>query len=121
MVEIEIEGDRAVFEVVGWDKLWSLRSRLKIPLAHIRDARPEPQPAMGWFEGLKIAGTALPNLFRAGTFYQHGGLVFWDVHDPRRTIVVELEHEIYRALIVEVGDPELEVQKLRRSLGFRRD
>ena len=55
MVEITIDGDKAVFEVEGWHKLWSLRSRLEIPLAHIIRVHPDPQPAMGWFAGLKVA------------------------------------------------------------------
>jgi hypothetical protein len=117
MVEITIEGDRAIFEVQGWDKLWSLRSQLEIPLSHIKGAHADPQPAMGWFQGLKIAGTGVPNIFRAGTFYQQGELVFWDVKEPAKTIVIELEHEKYRKLIIEVADPEREVQKIRASSG----
>lgn len=35
MVDVTIDGEHAVFEVEGWDRLWSLRSRLEIPLAHI--------------------------------------------------------------------------------------
>ncbi len=120
MVEIRIEGDKAIFEVQGWDKLWSLRSQLELPLAHIRDAHADSEPAMGWFQGLKIAGTDLPNIFRAGTFYQQGELVFWDVHEPAKTIVIELDHERYRKLIIEVADPEGEVEKIRTSLRRRR-
>jgi hypothetical protein len=120
VVEIRIEGDRAVFEVEGWDKLWSLRSRLEIPLAHVRDARWDPHPAMGWFQGLKLAGADLPSLFRAGTFYQDGGLVFWDVLHPERTIVIELEHERYQKLIIEVADPGAGVALLTRAIGGRR-
>jgi hypothetical protein len=120
MVQIRIEGNKAIFEVQGWDKLWSLRSQLEIPLSHIRNAQADPEPAMGWFQGLKIAGTDLPNFFRAGTFYQQGELVFWDVHEPAKTIVIELEHERYRKLIFEVADPEREVEKITSSLGLRR-
>lgn len=120
MVEIRVEGGRVVLEVEGWDKLWSLRSRLEIPLAHVRGARWDPQPAMGWFQGLKLAGTDIPNLFRAGTFYQDGGLVFWDVLHPERTIVIDLEHERYRKLVVEVADPDGMVALLARALGGRR-
>lgn len=116
MVEIRIEGDSAIFEVEGWDKLWSLRSQLRIPLSHIRDVHQDPEPAMGWFEGLRIAGTNVPNIFRAGPFYQHGELVFWDVHQPENTIVIELEHERYKKLIVEVADPKHEVEKIRGSI-----
>ena len=105
MIEVSIDGDKAVFEVQGWDRLWSLRSRLEIPLSHINGAHIDPEPAMGWFQGLKLSGSDFPNLFRAGTFYQDGGLVFWDVHDPQKTIVVELNHERYQKLIIEVQEP----------------
>jgi hypothetical protein len=120
MVKINIEGDKAIFEVEGWDKLWSLRSRLEIPLSHIRGVYADPEQSMGWFQGLKIAGTDFPNVLRAGTFYQQGGLVFWDVHNPKNTIVIELEHERYKKLIVEVSDPKLEVQKIGSSIGESR-
>jgi len=115
MVEIAIEGERAVFEVRGQDKLWSLRTRLEMPLAHIKGAHADSQPAMGWFQGLKLAGTDLPNLFRAGTFYQDGGLVFWDVRHPEKTIVVELTHETYRKLVIEVADPDEAVSLINNA------
>ena len=44
-------------------------------------------------------------MLTAGTFYQQGGVVFYDVHDPDGTIVLELEHERYNRLIVEVEAP----------------
>ena len=106
MVTVRTHDDNLVFEVEGWDKLWSLRSRLEIPLTHIEGAEVDPHPAMGWFQGLKVAGSDIPNLFRAGTFYQDGELVFWDVRHPENTIVVNLEHERYAKLIVEVEDPQ---------------
>ena len=116
MVEITITPDGVLFEVEGWDKVWSLRSKLTIPLAHIKDAHADPEPAMGWFQGLKVAGTDMPNIFRAGTFFQHGELVYWDVHEPANTIVIELEHERYKKLIIEVADPMAEVRKLKAAL-----
>jgi hypothetical protein len=120
MVEIRIEGANAVFEVEGWDKLWSLRSRLEIPVTHIRGAHADPSPAMGWFQGLRLAGTDVPNFFRAGTFYQEGSLVFWDVCDPDRTVVIELEHERYRKLIIEVADPGAAVKLIETAVAANR-
>jgi hypothetical protein len=61
MVEISIHGDRARFVVEGWDKLWALRNPLEIPLAHIRCVRVDPEPARGWWHGLKLAGTGIPS------------------------------------------------------------
>ena len=89
--------------------MWALTSRLTIPLAHIRSVEANPHPAMRWFQGLKIAGTELPNVFRAGMFYQDGNKVFWDVRHPENTIVVSLTDERYATLIIEVEDPEFVV------------
>jgi hypothetical protein len=116
VVEIKVAGDKVVFEVEGWDKLWSLRSRLEIPLAHVKGVHADPQPAMGWFDGLKLVGTAIPHIFRAGTFYQEGDLIFWDVRNPEKTIVIELEHERFDKLIIEVDEPDAAVRLLRNAL-----
>jgi hypothetical protein len=38
MVIIRIDEDKVTFEVQGWDKVWSLRSQLQIPLSHVKGA-----------------------------------------------------------------------------------
>jgi len=116
MVLISIEGDRVHFDVEGLDKFWAFRSRLDIPLAHIRAVEIDPEAARGWWHGLRIMGSNIPGVLTAGTFYQQGGIVFYDVHDPERTIVLELEHETYKRLIVEVEDPEATRKMIERAL-----
>jgi hypothetical protein len=105
MVRVSIDGNRAHFEVEAWDKLWALKSHLEIPLSHITSARVDPEPARGWWHGLRMPGTQIPGVLTAGTFYQGDGAVFYDVHDPERTVVIELAHEHYRRLVIEVEDP----------------
>ena len=115
MVNVTVDGGRAVFEVEGWDKLWALRSRVEIPLTHITDVAYDPDQVGRWWHGWKVAGTDMPGLFAMGTFYYHGELVFWDVRDPASTIIVSLDHERYKKLIVEVADPEAVVASLRHA------
>jgi hypothetical protein len=116
MVDVKTNAETVTFEVQGWDKVWSLTSKLTIPLAHIKSVVADPNPAMGWFQGLKIAGTDLPNVFRAGMFYQEGNRVFWDVRHPEKTIVVSLADERYARLIIEVEDPEFVVNLLSTAI-----
>lgn len=116
MVTISIKGDRIHFDVEGIDQLWTLRSHLDFPLSHIRSVRVDPDAASGWWHGLKLWGSNIPGVLTAGTFYQEGGLVFYDVHNPDRTIVIELDHERYDRLIVEVEDPDKEQAKIDRAL-----
>lgn len=117
MVDITIVGDRVRFEVQGSDKLWAFRSHLEIPLGHVKSARIDPEPARGWWHGARLLGTQLPGLLTAGSFYQHGGFVFYDVHDPDKTVVLELDHEHYQRFVIEVADPAATVALLSRATG----
>jgi hypothetical protein len=121
MVDISIDGEKAVFEVEGLDKLWCLRSRLEIPLAHIKGVRADPTAARGWYHGIRLLGTNVPGILTAGTFHRDGNNVFWDVHDPERTIVLELDHEFYDQLIIEVPDPAKAVALLQYKIGSARE
>jgi hypothetical protein len=117
MVNVTLLPDRAVFEVEGLHKLWALRSRLEIPLDHIIGVEFDPDQVGRWWHGWKLAGSDIPGVFAAGSFYYHGELVFWDVHDPSSTIIVSLDHERYKKLILEVDDPVSVVTRLRGALG----
>ena len=120
MVVIQQIGDQVVFEVQGWDKLWSLSSKLSIPAANIVSAKSVPGVEMKWFDALKLAGTGVPTLFRAGAFLQHSELVFWDVRNREKAIIVTLEHERYKKLIIEVADPAQAVALLNGVAGAAR-
>jgi|SRR6267154_773066 len=106
MVDVTVEASRAIFNVEGSHKLWAFKNRIEIPLSHIAGVEVNHDQVSGWWHGFKLIGTDAPGLFAAGTFYYHGELVFWDVYDTTKTVIVSLEHERYKKLIVEVADPE---------------
>ncbi|MFY9949480.1 MAG: hypothetical protein WA261_09885 [Candidatus Sulfotelmatobacter sp.] len=116
MVDLSISGDRLVLDVRGADKLWALKSSLEIPLAHVTEIRADASVAQGWWHGLRMPGTNIPGVITAGTFYQDGKRIFWDVHHPENTVVIELKDERYNELIVEVTDPEGAVKIVKTAL-----
>ncbi len=116
MVDLSIASGNLELHVRGADKLWALKSSLEIPLQHIAGIRADPSVAQGWWHGIRMPGTNIPGVLTAGTFYQHGKRVFWDIHNPENTVVIELRDERYDELIVEVGDPQLTVERLRAAL-----
>jgi hypothetical protein len=116
MVDVTIQDDRAVFKVEGLHKLWSFRSQIEIPLAHIRGVDADPEQVGRWWHGIKVIGTDVPGMFAAGTFYYHGELVFWDVFDAAHTVIVSLDHERYKKLIIEVPDVAATIARLRGGL-----
>lgn len=116
MVDLAIEEGKLKIHVKGTDQLWAFKSSLEIPLAHIAEVRADPTIAKAWWKGFKLIGADLPGVIAAGTFYQHGKKIFWDVHHPENTIVLELHDERYDELIVEVVNPNAAVRLIRGAL-----
>jgi hypothetical protein len=116
VASIEITNDALIVHVEGLDRLWALRSRLEIPLQHVLGAEVDPERATNWWQGVRIMGTALPGVIRAGTFLQHGEWVFWDVHDPALTVVIALQDEHYTQLVLQVADPPAVAAAINRAV-----
>lgn len=116
MVDLTIADGQLTLHVRGADKLWALKSTLEIPLVHISGVRSDPEIARGWYHGIRMPGTNVPGVLTAGTFYQDGKRVFWDVHHPEKTIVIQLHDERYSELIVEVENPEMAVELIQNVL-----
>jgi hypothetical protein len=116
MVDLSISEGTLTLHVRGADQLWALKSSLEIPLRHIAEIRADPAIAHGWYHGLRMPGTNVPGVVTAGTFYQNGERIFWDVHHPENTIVIELKDERYKQLIVEVANPKAAVEMVTAAL-----
>jgi len=117
VVDLSIVEGKLLLRVEGADKLWALRSSLEIPLEHVAGIRADPDAARGWWHGLRMAGTHIPGVITAGTFFQHGNWVFWDVHRPENAVVISLRDERYEALVIEVENPDAAVRQVEAVLG----
>jgi hypothetical protein len=115
MAQVSIAGDDLVVEIEGWEKLWSLKSRLVIPLVNVRGATADPGIAVEP-KGLRAPGTSLPGVITAGTFHQEGERIFWNIRDGARAVVIELADERYARLVVEVADPAATVALIEREI-----
>lgn len=117
MAEVELAENTLIVHLRGMDRLWALKSRLQIPLTHVVGAEVDPQVAQGWRKGVRAPGTQVPGVITAGTFYQDGERVFWDVHDPERSVVIHLRDERYARLVIEVDDPTATAVAIQGALG----
>jgi len=119
MVDITIKDNALILEVEGLDKLWSLKSRLEIPLAHVTGVRADAENIGEWWRGVKLPGARIPGVIKAGTFYQNGQRIFWDIKHPENGIVIELTDDRYKELIVEVTDPDQAVAQIQAAAGLQ--
>ena len=116
MVDLSVSDGNLMLHVRGADKLWAFKSSLEIPLAHVAEIRADPSIAHGWWHGIRMPGTHIPDVITAGTFYQDGKRVFWDVHNPDNTIVIDLRDERYNELVIEVAEPLAAVALVKAAM-----
>jgi hypothetical protein len=116
VVDLSIAEGKLTLHIRGADKLWAFKSNLEIPLVHVAGVRADPETAHGWYHGMRMPGTSVPGIITAGTFYQDGKRVFWDVHHPEKTIVIDLHDDRHNELVVEVDDPEAAVKLIQNAL-----
>jgi len=116
MAEIEIRDGSLVVWLRGWDGVWALRRRIAVPLVHVGGADVAPPDAARRPDGLRLGGTSWPGKIVAGTYWRPGERTFWCVRDPAQTITVELRHERYARLVLQVADPPAAVASIRRAL-----
>lgn len=123
MTRIEIQDDRLMAHIQGLDKVLALKSELTIPLAHVKGATvspPDVRRRWGSLLRMHVPGTDVPYVVMAGTFvFLDGEHAFWDVHDPDRTVVIELDHERFANLVLEVEDPQVTAAAINAALGGR--
>lgn len=113
MTAVSASDGKIIVEVQGWDRLWAFKKRLEIPFGHITSIRSavEERPS-----GIRAPGTYIPGIITAGTYHQTGKKVFWNVHNPKRAIAIDLHDERYTTLIVEVADPEATICEIQRAI-----
>lgn len=101
--KISVENDNLVFMLTGVDKVLALKSKLMIPLKHVKSVS-TAKADWNYFKMLKVAGTRIPELVVDGRFLSKEGLLFYEMHDPDKCITVELENERYKKVVFEVSD-----------------
>lgn len=115
MVEISIAGEALAVEVLGWSKLWCLKSRLDIPLRCVRQVRADGEVPKGFW--LRWPGTSIPGVIKAGSYCNGTRCSFWDVRRRLDNIVIiELSGWKYDYVVVEVNNPAAIMESVRSAI-----
>lgn len=116
VADIELTGGVLKVHIRGFDQFLALESTVEVPLRHIAGVEVDPPDAHDVFHGLRMGGTNLPGVITAGHFLHHGQWAFWDVHDPSRSIAIELHDDHYARLVIGVDDPEAAARSIRSAV-----
>jgi hypothetical protein len=116
-LDLAVDGDTVVVAMHGCDVFFCMRARIVVPIAAVdgvcvsrRDLVPH--------EGLRLPGTSLGKLIRAGSYGVGAARDFWNVRRAESVLVIQLcPGAEYRRIVLEVPDPGAEALRLRPILG----
>jgi hypothetical protein len=113
MAALQYTDTHLTITLTGARRALGRRRPLSVPLAAITDVRADPAAARA-FPGVRWGvASNIPGVVNVGSFRRGGRRDFWDVADPDRAIVIELDGARYDRLLLEVDDPEGAVAEVR--------
>lgn len=121
MATIEVRNDRLIVYVTGIDVVLAMKMSIEIPLEHVLGVRtdaPEADFDTSVTDPSVGTGTLLRGRLAVGTVALADGLAFYDVRDKSNTIAIDLRHEKYQHLVVELEDetPTVAAQRIEAEL-----
>lgn len=114
MVTLKKENTNYIFEIKGLRKLWAMKSSLTIPASHIKSAYLNSEKMSNHIER-SFPTSNVSGIIASGSYTVEDGVIFCDVVDRTKSIVVELEDEEYKKLIIEVENPEEAIKMLTNN------
>jgi hypothetical protein len=105
MNTIALNGDQVTIAITGWDKVFSLKGEVTFPKTSITNVYAfDNSLSPPW---LRNPGTAIPGIITAGTYQNLGDRKeFWCTHFKGNALVIDLDHEDYSRIVVDLADHE---------------
>lgn len=114
MADIELTDDRLIIHIRGIDKVLALTSKFEVPKGHVKNAHSgiDDEAKEQLDKSMRLPGAYMPGIAIAGRFYEHGKWMFWDIHKGEKAITVDVDHEKYNKVVIEVDDPAATVERI---------
>lgn len=116
-VSLTIEDDALQIHLGFWDRIYCVHQDLVIPLEQI-----EGVAVAGLADvprtGMRLPGTSLPGVVRAGSYGTGVQRDFWDIRRADTVLVIQLVFGApYRRIVLQVPDPHATALALGPAMG----
>lgn len=114
MADVELTADNLIIHIRGIDKFLSFASKFELPRSHVKGARVgiDDEAKEQLDKSIRLPGAYMPGIAIAGRFYEHGKWMFWDIHKGTDAITIDVDHEKYNKMVIEVPTPGATVEAI---------
>ncbi|HEY6538681.1 MAG TPA: hypothetical protein VI138_06550 [Candidatus Dormibacteraeota bacterium] len=114
MADIRIEQGRLIVALTTVEKLEAVHGDLRVPLSAVGELEVVDQP-LALLHGFKLIGAGVPGSTAVGIWEGPEGRTFSVEHHASRGLVINLEGQAYRRLIIGSADPEGLAERVRSA------
>lgn len=121
-MKLSIDNGLLHVKLEGLEKVWALKSSLSVSLANVTEVRakePDEKPRSYW-TGLRMPGTFVPWVLKAGTYFTSFGKEFWYVTAGKGFLVLYLKEGAYQRVVLGLDDAEVWAQRVRAAVASKR-
>jgi hypothetical protein len=112
-MKLELSDDALTIALEGWERVWALRRRVIIPRGKIVHAEWHAEPCE-IHVSLRLAGTGLPGVIAAGTFFGQGIKQFFYIRRPQgwtrgtaaNVLVLDLHGMFYSRVVLSSSEED---------------
>jgi hypothetical protein len=116
-IALAVEDGHLVVRLGRRDAAFAFRRSISIPLTDISQVTTAPRNAVRR-GGVRLPGTEIPGVIRAGSFGRKPSREFWDVRRGETVLVIDtISRDPYARLVLEVDDPAGTATWLRSASG----
>lgn len=116
-VTVAVEGDLLHVRLGIWDKIYCFRGNLALPVGDVEGVAVAPRHLVPT-QGVRLPGTGIPGVIRAGSYGTGPSRDFWDVRKAEMFLVIQLRPGAeYRRIVLQLADPSGVSRELRPLLG----
>lgn len=115
-IDVEVSEDLVVVNLTGKDRIFALKSSLKIPAAKIRSVEVLPRRDVPPVKGvmLRIPGTYIPGAVHHGTYGLGANREFWAYYRQEEVLVISVDEWEYRRIVLGTENPAMDAMRLSR-------
>ena len=96
------------------EKVLSIKRSFEIPLTKIITANTDPPKTS--MSDMRAAGTNLPRVIKAGTYYTKRGMEFWYVIRGKGYLTVELKDHTYKRIVLGIDRNEYWAYRINKAI-----
>lgn len=115
-MQLDYSATKLQIKLTGLERMWALKALVSVPYSNIDSVEARENSGLGLFSGIRMPGTHIPGVLRAGVFYHKKKKLFLYLHKDNPVLKLELRDHQFDEILISLDDPYIEAATIQEYL-----